>query len=70
MNVEEIFTSVNDFLPEEQKAKSVSVYQLPYPGFNEVFVETEQGKRFRALANKVRTVSEFVEVKMPGAQNA
>lgn len=70
MNIEEIFTSANDFLPEGQTAKSVSVYELPYPDFREVFIETVQGKRFRALANKVRTVSEFVEVKMPGVVNA
>lgn len=70
MNVEEIYQQVNDFLPEGVKAKSVSVYHLPYPGFNEVFVETEDGKRYRALANTVRTISEFVEVKMPGVANA
>lgn len=70
MNIEEIYQSVNDFLPEGVKAMSVSVYALPYPGFNEVFVETEDGKRYRALANTVRTISEFVEVKMPGPQHA
>lgn len=70
MNVEEIFVSANDFLPEGQVAKSVSVYHLPYPGFIEVYVETQQGKRFRALANKVRTISEFVELTIPGGSNA
>lgn len=70
MNVEDIFSQVNDFLPEGETAKSVSVYFLPYPGFIEVYVECNSGKRYRALANKVRTISEFVEVKIPGVQNA
>lgn len=69
MDIKEIFTSANDFLPEGEKAKSVSVYKLPYPDFNEVYVECESGKRFRALASSVRTISEFVEVKL-GVPNA
>lgn len=67
MNVEEIFQSVNDFLPKDVKAKAVSIYPLPYRDFFEVYVEVDGGKRFRALANKVKTISEFVELDVPGA---
>lgn len=63
MNIGDIFVSANRYLPDGEKAKSVSVYRLPYPDFNEVYVECESGKRFRALANKSLTVSDFVEVK-------
>lgn len=69
MDIKEIFTSANDFLPEGEEAKSVSVYKLPYRDFKEVYVECESGKRFRALASSVRTISEFVEVKL-GVPNA
>lgn len=63
MNIGDIFVSANRHLPDGEKAKSVSVYRLPYPDFNEVYVECESGKRFRALANNSLTVSDFVEVK-------
>lgn len=67
MNIEEIFQMVNDFLPNGVKAKAVSIYPLPYRDFYEVYVEVDGGKRFRALANKVKTISEFVELDVPGA---
>lgn len=67
MNIEEIFKTANDFLPKGNTAKAVSVYPLPYRDFYEVYVEVDGGKRFRALANKVRTISEFVELEVPGA---
>ena len=66
MNIQDIFQTVNDFLPKDVKAKAVSIYPLPYPRFNEVFVEGTDGKRYRALANDLRTISEFTEFQMPG----
>lgn len=66
MNIEQIFQDVSKFLPKAIKAKAISIYPLPYADFYEVYVEAQDGKRYRALANKVRTISEFVELEIPG----
>lgn len=69
MNIAEIFQVVNDFLPKDVTAKAVSIYPLPYSGFYEVYVECDGGKRYRALASKECTISEFVLMEIPGGNN-
>ena len=66
MNIQEMYQVVNDFLPKNVTAKSFSIYPLPYPRYFEVYVEGSDGKRYRALANETRTISEFVELQIPG----
>lgn len=68
MNIQEVFQMAGDFLPKEVKAKAVSIYPLPYIGFYEVYVEGDDGKRYRALANAERTISEFVPLELPQSQ--
>ena len=68
MNIQEVFQMAGDFLPTDVKAKAVSIYPLPYSGFYEVYVEGDDGKRYRALANSVRTISEFVLLELPQSQ--
>lgn len=64
MNLKSIFEDVSKFLPEGVKARSFSIYALPYPDFLEVFVEGTDGCRYRALANQVQILSEFVKWNM------
>lgn len=66
MNIEQVFLDVSKLLPKAIKAKAFSIYPLPYPDFYEVYVEGVDGKRYRALADRVRTISAFVEFQVPG----
>lgn len=66
MSIYDVFCMVNSFLPEGVKAKSLSIYPLPYPGFHEVYVEGDNGKRYRALAGEESTLSDFIEFSLPG----
>nr|QGT50724.1 hypothetical protein Elusimicrob1349_1940 [uncultured Elusimicrobia bacterium] len=68
-NVSEFFQQANDLLPSDKKAKTVSCYPLPYDGYFEVFVETTDGARYRALANATNTLSNFVKLEFPHAQS-
>lgn len=62
MNIKSIFEDVSRLLPEGVEARAVSIYSLPYPNYMEVFVEGTDGSRYRALANKVQILSEFVKL--------
>lgn len=68
MNLKELYSSIEKKLPDNEKVKALSVYSLPYKGYNEVYVETVSGKRFRAMANEVCPFTDFVEVKIPGQE--
>lgn len=68
MNIKDFCSSIENKLPDGEKVKSFSVYNLPYDGYNEVYVEVVSGKRFRAMANTLAPFTEFVEVKFPGQE--
>ena len=68
MNLKELYSSIEKKLPDNEIVKALSVYALPYKGYNEVYVETVAGKRFRAMVNEVCPFTDFVEVKVPGQE--
>lgn len=62
MNIQQIFNFFQTFFSDENlDIKAVSIYPLPYPGHFEVYLEFNNGKRYRALANRKDIISEFVE---------
>lgn len=62
MNIQQIFNFFQTFFPDENlDVKAVSIYPLPYPGHFEIYLELNNGKRYRALANRKDIISGFVE---------
>lgn len=61
----EWFQQVNDMLPEGVKAKTISVYPLPYKGYYELWVEGEDTKRYRGLCTEQALISDLAEFVLP-----
>lgn len=70
ITVGDTFQQINDVLPKEVKAVSFSVIPLPYSGYYEIYVEGDNQKRYRCLATKEKTLSNFTEwnVGVPNAK--
>ena len=69
MNVLDIFGHFEGFLPgDKPEIKALSIYPLPYPGYFEIYIELKDGKRYRALFDKLCKYSQFVEFDL-GAKN-
>lgn len=64
--ISEWFTQVDDMLPENVKAKSFSVYPMPYSGYFELWIEADNGKKYRGLCTRQALISELSEFVLPG----
>lgn len=66
ITIGDTFQQINDVLPKDVVCKSFSVIPLPYNGYYEIYVEADNEKRYRCLATKDKTLSNFTEWSMPG----
>lgn len=63
--IQDWFQQVNDMLPENVKAKSISVYPMPYSGYYELWIEADNDKKYRGLCNSQTLLSELSEFVLP-----
>ena len=59
------FQQINDMLPEGVKVKSFSVYPLPYTGYYELWIEADNGKKYRGLCTQKSLISDLPEFELP-----
>lgn len=65
ISIKDIWDELHRHLPKGVVVDSFSCYPLPYKGYYEFYVQTKEGKRFRALATQVDFRSDFTEWQLP-----
>lgn len=64
--VNEWYKAINQYMPKGVKCKTFSVYPSPYPGYSEIWIDGDDGKKYRGLLNGQSLLSDLVEFILPG----